>query len=317
MLEAIAPMAASSDHENVNDAEPLHLARKVEPPWRELSLELPDGYETAVYLHEPQGPRRLPVVYLHGIQSHPGWFAHSARQLARRGHPVFQVTRRGSGTHARGRGHADSPAQMLSDTRAACEFARRHAEESSVHLAGVSWGGKLAACYAAWEGRGPLTSLTLIAPGLAARVDVPPATKLMIAASLLVAPWRRFDIPLSDPELFTANPRMLAYLREDPHRLHTATAKFLYVSRRLDRLLAKAPPGGIKTPTTLMLAMRDRIIDNSRTEARARRLAGGRLDVARFDAHHTIEFETDTSALVDAMAAALAAAETPNPSLGG
>ncbi|MBS3821905.1 MAG: hypothetical protein KGY81_09110, partial [Phycisphaerae bacterium] len=60
----------------------------IEPSWtpppdrepQQAMLALPDGYQTPVTVHEPPAavPRRAPVVYLHGIQSHPGWFYRSA-----------------------------------------------------------------------------------------------------------------------------------------------------------------------------------------------------------------------------------------------
>ncbi len=68
-------------------------------------LRLPDGYETSLYVHNPsEGSKATAVVYLHGIQSHPGWFVGSAAALAARGHPVFQPTRRGSGDNRLDRG---------------------------------------------------------------------------------------------------------------------------------------------------------------------------------------------------------------------
>ncbi len=81
-------------------------------PVREI-LTLPDGYETSVFIHSPEKTlegqaAKTPILYIHGIQSHPGWFFGSAMQMAANGSEVYQVTRRGSGGNVRAKGHARS-----------------------------------------------------------------------------------------------------------------------------------------------------------------------------------------------------------------
>lgn len=257
-----------------------------------------------------QAGSRPPVLYAHGIQSHPGWFSGSAAFLAQRGHSVYCLTRRGSGDSPALRGHASSAGQLLADVEAAMEFIQQRTQAPRVHLVGVSWGGKLLAAYAAQEAAGrKIASLTLVAPGLAPRVDVSAWTKLRIAMSLLAAPRRLFDIPLSDVELFTDNPQMRQYLRDDPLRLLRATARFLYASRCLDRQMARLPRGALKMPVALLLARTDRIIDNPQTLAMVERLTDGRAVVQEFDGCHTLEFESDPRPFFEAVAASLDRAE--------
>ncbi len=275
---------------------PMTAQPRSEDMPEKLNLELPDGYVTAVYYHRPRGGRsRRPVLYAHGIQSHPGWFVASADALAGRGHPVFQVTRRGSGLNRTARGHAQSARQLLDDTRAACDFVLRKTGFGKLHLLGASWGGKLMAAYAL-TGDKRAATLTLAYPGIAPRVDVSLATKVAIGLCLLLRPRRRFEIPLNDVNLFTDNEAKRKYLRRDEYRLNRATAKFLYVSRCLDKMLAASPAGAVKIPTTLILSRRDRIIDNNATRAAVERLTGGRCAVKEFDSAHTIDFEPDASA---------------------
>ncbi len=263
---------------------------------RRSELVLGDGYRTGIYFHPPSGGSsdREPVLYVHGIQSHPGWFTGSAAYLAERGHLVFQVTRRGSGLNVRDRGHAASAKQLLDDVRIACRYVLDQASARRLHLLGVSWGGKLLTCYALGrENRDHIASLTLVAPGIVPRVDVGFGTKLAIALSLAASGRKKFQIPLSDVDLFTDNERMREYLRADRARLQRATGRLLYVSRCLDRIIKKAPRGSLAVPTTLILSKRDRIIDNDRTLAAIRRLAGRQLTDRHFDAAHTLEFQPD------------------------
>ena len=276
--------------------------------WQVLTCPLAGGGGGVLWRHAPHGPAKRPVLYLHGIQSHPGWYVRSAQYLARQGHPVYQLIRRGSGEDANPRGHAPSVAALLADVSLAADLAMKRSDADAFHLLGVSWGGKLAAAWALdGHRRERCASLTMACPGLAAKVEPSPATKLAIAAALLVAPRRRFQIPLSDPALFTDNPAMRDYLRADPHRLHRATARMLYVSRQLDTILRRAPRGswgGLRA--TLILAQQDRIIDNQAAETMARRLSGDDLDVRTLPGCHSLEFEPDPRAYFDALAAALA-----------
>jgi len=321
--------------------DPLALARPV-PAGAKLApatIELSDGYETPAHVYEPaagHGPKPEPVVYLHGIQSHPGWFSGSAAALAAAGIPVVMPTRRGSGANRVARGDAPSAAQLLDDVAACCRWALRRFDATRVRLVGVSWGGKLAAVFCA-RGRAGLdiASLTMIAPGIAPQIDVPLKQKLAIGMALLgrSGPGRPrgtalFDIPLSDPALFTDNPEMREYLQRDAHRLHRATARFLFASSRLDAMLRRkrgqvpflghdgAAQLGERInskkryltpfphPTTLILATRDRIIDNAATRRVVERLTGGRARIIELDGAHTMDFEPDPTGFCQALLAA-------------
>jgi len=284
----------------------MYPARQLQPdaqPRRQV-LVLPGGYETPVYVHAAR-PGRVPVLYVHGIQSHPGWFVGSAGHLASKGWPVFQVTRRGSGENRRDRGHAASAGQLLDDTAAAVDFALASTAASRVHLVGVSWGGKLLAAYVATRGAAKIASLTLVAPGIVPRIDVPAWTKAAIGVSLVACPRKRFVIPLNDVSLFTDNEQMRQYLRTDPDRLLWATARFFWASRQLDRTLARAPRGAIAVATTLILAGRDRIIDNDATRRAVDSLTEGAASVVTLDGSHTLEFESNAQPLYDSLVAAL------------
>jgi len=275
-------------------------------PARE-ELLLDDGYSTGVFHHAStgDGPSALPVVYLHGIQSHPGWFFASARRLAGDGHDVFQVTRRGSGANRPDRGDAPSAGQILDDVKRAVRFAIERTGSQRAILLGVSWGGKLTAAYAAMPPhRSAIASLVLVAPGIVPRVDVSFATKLAVAASLLVCPRRRFPIPLDDPELFTDNEAMREFLRGDPLSLRRATGRFMYASRRLDRIISRARSGVLDMPVTLILSDGDRIIDSDATARIIERLASGQQEIVRLGGEHTQEFNADPAAFHQALIAA-------------
>jgi len=247
---------------------------------------------------EAAPPRaRAAVVYLHGIQSHSGWYEASSRLLAERGAAVYQVERRGSGIdRLHERGHVDRAETWLADVAAAADLARRETGVASVHLLGVSWGGKLALACAAHR-PDLYRSLILAAPGLCPRVDPTLAVKIRVGQCLLVGrPLARFPIPLGDPRLFTENPERVRFIAEDPLSLHDLTARFMYESRRLDGLARSAAPA-VRLPVFLALAGKDRIIDNAATRALVEAMPSVCRRIAEYPgACHTLEFEPAPSA---------------------
>lgn len=263
-------------------------------PPRFHTWTLSDGYRLHGRLWRPA--RRAgssALLYLHGIQSHGGWFEWSASLLAESGSPVILPDRRGSGRNETARGDTPSMGRWLADLDELADWAAAEFGVARLGVLGVSWGGKLAV---AWTLARPrrVAALLLIAPGLFPAVDLPARTKLRIGWSLLRGGRALFDIPLNDPALFTENPAGRAFIAADPLRLRQVSARFLWCSRRLDQEVAKIAPRGLPVPLTLLLAGRDRIIRNAPTAAWAGRAAAQAPTVHTFaDAGHTLEFEAD------------------------
>ncbi|HUX02107.1 MAG TPA: alpha/beta fold hydrolase [Phycisphaerae bacterium] len=259
----------------------------------ETTYRSSDGTPLPMCVWRPEKPRAA-LVYLHGIQSHSGWYEASSRRLASAGVAVYQIERRGSGTDsAHERGHVDRAEIWLADVALAAERARDETETAGVHLLGVSWGGKLAVASAA--ARPDLyRSLMLAAPGLCPRVDLGAWAKVRVAKCLALGrDLARFPIPLADPHLFTENPERVRTIAADPLALREVTARFLYESRRLDRLVRRAA-GAVDVPVLLALAERDRIMDNPATRALVARLGAPRHRIVEYaGASHTLEFEPD------------------------
>ncbi len=265
--------------------------------FEELHVRLPDGYEAYARYWAPERAVGS-VLYLHGIQSHCGWYEASAERLRQSGFAVLQPDRRGSGRNARDRGHADGPGQLLDDAFAcANELARRSGFQRH-HLLGVSWGGKLAAAMHVTRPE-PIASLTLVTPGLFPVVDVSAMDKLRIGWAMLSDTRRLFDIPLNDPELFTDDPAWIEWLRNDTLQLHQATAGFFLASRRMDRTtqrLTTAPP----VPMHVLLAEDERIIDNATTRRFLRELPWPTLQITTYQrARHTLEFAESRERYLD------------------
>jgi alpha-beta hydrolase superfamily lysophospholipase len=241
-------------------------------------------------------PRSI-IIFLHGIQSHAGWYEPSNRALSQEGHQVYFLDRRGSGLNEAARGDTPGYQRLIADVAEFVTGCREHWRTVPIFLAAISWGGKLAA---GLELTRPslVDGLIFLCPGFCPRIHPPLGERLQIAIARVLTPRRRFAIPLNDPELFTNTPQWQKFIRDDPLALREATARLLVASVQLDRLLRRHERQ-IGVPILLLLAGRDRIIDNARTRRLMERLAPRDLEVIEYpDAAHTLEFEPDPSRFV-------------------
>jgi alpha-beta hydrolase superfamily lysophospholipase len=237
---------------------------------------------------------------IHGIQSHAGWYAGSCERLRQAGWAVSFLDRRGSGANDKDRGHAPSFRRLLDDI---AEFvnARKTTQAGPIHLAAISWGGKLA-CALPHRHPGVIDSIALLCPGIAAQVGPSLGEKLRVAASFVLSPRSLYPVPLSDPALFTASETWQQYIEADPRSLRRATARFLMHSFFLDIYLRRARKS-VNIPVLLMLAQHDRVIDNAKVRAYVERLPTTDKTIIEYPgAHHTLEFEPTLKHVDDLLA---------------
>lgn len=283
-------------------------------------LTLSDGYRAAVRWWRPPNPHGA-VLYFHGIQSHGGWYEQSGAALAERGFTVLMPDRRGSGLNQSQRGHVDSVDRAVADAADALDVLLaetgqpiRGTENSTgepspgtshptgerfggtgqaAHVVGVSWGGKLAVCLAAQRPQ-QVASLSLVAPGLFPRVDLTTAQKFRVGVALINDRERTFPIPLNDPAYFTENPERVRFVENDKLLLTHVTAPFLLVTRRMDRIVRRFGETTFRNPVHMLLAGRERIIDNERTRDWLRALPSPDRRITDYpDGCHTLEFDAD------------------------
>jgi len=254
-----------------------------------------DDYPLAVTVWPVSAsPVKGQVVVIHGVQSHGGWYHRLGRTLAQAGYITSFPDRRGSGANQRDRGHTPSPRRLNLDLAEWLRSVKADQPGLPLALVGISWGGKLVVVAAA---RYPklVGAVALICPGLHPRVGVSRLDQLNVFWAFLTNRRKTFEIPLSDPALFTASAEGQAFIAADPYSLRQATAGLMAASSFID-LLAKWSRRRVRQPALLMLAGQDRIIDNVKTLDYFQGLASTDRNVIEYpEGHHTLEFEPDPS----------------------
>ena len=110
-------------------------------------------------------------------------------------------------------------------------------------------------------------------------------------------------IPLNEPELFTANPDRIEYIRRDRLSLTECPAALMWASFILDCRIRRAA-GKLVVPVFMMLAQHDRIVDNDGLMRFYAELGSmGKQIKVYAGAHHTLEFESDPATIFADMTA--------------
>lgn len=236
------------------------------------------------------------ILYLHGIQSHSGWYTQSCQMLAESGYTVYAPDRRGCGLNRQDRGHIQHYEDLIADIDAFLARIRADYPNLPVFLMGVSWGGKLALLYETMR-PGQVNGLILSTPGVKAKVNL----SLWDRMRVFYYSWRRREvqpeipIPIESSSMFTDDQRWQNWIEQDPLTLRKATARFYWENNKMDKQIRRNARNA-QAPILLLLAGRDEIIDNEKTI----RFMGDKLPEAENDTlkiieyppgRHTLEFE--------------------------
>ena len=265
----------------------------VDTPFEISSFITSGGYKLHYRHFQPVGISKGTIVFIHGIQSHGGWYETSCKKFAQAGYRVLFLDRRGSGLNEVSRGDSPSFRTLLDDLKEFLQYQRKEiAGSTPLILGAISWGGKIAFGLEIRMAN-LVDGFILLAPGFCPKVHPTRKERFFIALGSLFAPRRLFNIPLNGPELFTSNPVAQNFLKEDPLALRKATARFLLDSVRLDFYL-RIFRTKISKPIMLLIAGQDKIIDNEKTIEFVKRFASGSLTIKEYpEAHHTFEFEPE------------------------
>jgi alpha-beta hydrolase superfamily lysophospholipase len=259
----------------------------------------------------PDGvPRRGAILIVHGLGEHSGRYAQLAGRLAALGLDVRAYDHSGHGESPGVRGGIAHPDALLDDLRetfdALAETGRAAGDRSAPFLLGHSMGGAIAA-RAATGGWVVPRGLILSSPAL----RTPPigrAQAALLAVARRIAPDRGFPNRLPVDRLSHDPAQVEAYRRDG--LVHDRISPRLYDFLVDAGAAARRDAAGFMTPTLLVVAGEDRLVDVRGAHEFAAALPEGVGTLHAYDGlYHELfnEREPDRTRVIDDVAAWLEA----------
>lgn len=274
-----------------------------------------DGENLALYewpmqawQHDRALPPRAVVLIVHGLGEHASRYEHVARQLLDWGFAVRAYDQRGHGESGGARGGLSSEALLLEDLAEVVDDTRQRAlslprsegasgveKQLPLILLGHSLGGLVVGRFVSL-GMRPVDGLVMSSPALDPGLNA--IQKLLLAVLPAIAPNLRINNGLN-PDYISHDVQVVRKYLADP----LVHAK---ISARLAKFIASAGPATVaaadkwETPTLLMYAGADKLVNPAGSRAFAEAAAGGPgakvLTVKCFDElYHEIFNEPDAA----------------------
>lgn len=255
-----------------------------------LSIPTREGIAVSVRLFGADGSR-APLLMVHGLQSHSGWFSQSAAYVASLGHPVYVIDRRGSGLSQAMRGDSKDFMEWAADIKIVSNYAMQKHHGRQVYLLGHCFGAIPATVYAETH---PLTikGLVLTTPGIYTHTSIPLSQMLKIASTSSGKRDYYFPVPL-DPDQFSELPEYEPFIATDPLSLRAVTGD-LYWQIHKARKYIKANSNRLRMPILIGLAGEDEIADNDKNRKWFNKLpTTDKVEIIYPEARHILEYSKE------------------------
>lgn len=234
--------------------------------------------DLAVYDAPTPQPARATVLIVHGLGEHAGRYDPVATALHAAGYAVRAYDHQGHGRSEGARGTLHTPDGLLQDLAHVIDDTRAQAPERPLVLLGHSMGGLLAARAVATRLR-PVQALVLSSPALGVRTNA--VQKLLLAT-----------LPRWLPHLTVGNRLDAQWVARDPDAVRAYLADPLVhdrISARLGAWIDSEGPPTVaaaaewQTPTLLLYAGQDKLVDPAASDAFARQAPAGCVQAHRFE----------------------------------
>ncbi len=254
-----------------------------------------EDYLTLYYNCWPVQEAAPCAVYLHGLESHVGWFSNLAEFLESKNINVYAFDRRGSGLNK------DSCKNfcfryVLSDIKIFLDLVKKEHPYSRIFLIGLCLGGKIAVSFFS-SYPDYVDGLVLVSPSLKNELKFSLSDKL----SILFRPNSMLKIPVEDGML-TSNKKYLKYIGKDSMRLRYIPAQHLLEVAKMDRLV-KDSSANMRIPVLVMLAGIDNMIDTDKVAGWFKKLPSSDKTLKVYkDYHHILTFEENADKVMQDIA---------------
>jgi len=248
-------------------------------PTAEETLGTTAGLTLHCERFEPLGPPRGAAVVVHGYSAHCGNYRHVAKALAEVGLATTSFDYRGHGQSTGRRGFVRRFSDFHEDLALVIEHTRTRHAGLPLSLVAHSHGATIALDMLL-AGRGGVDALVAATPYLALKMKVPAYKRLLSPVLGGLWPTLTMGNELRSGEV-TRNEAMWAEMDTDPLIHRVATPRWFNEVRAAQaRILASAAK--LRTPTLMLLAGGDRIVDNDAAAAFARE-AGPIVELKQYE----------------------------------
>ncbi|MBN3041056.1 MAG: alpha/beta fold hydrolase [Candidatus Omnitrophica bacterium] len=207
--------------------------------------------------------KEVPLILLHGLQSHSGWFTQSSSYIRGLGYPVYAFDRFGSGLSDKPKASKDFAESFLSSLDAVIKEAMARHNHSQVHLLGHCLGALFASFYACQRSK-IIRSLLLATPGVFTKTDLRIVDKLKIFFCAISGMNSDVSVGLK-PEDFSELQEFIDFIRGDKLSLYKAPSGFFWGIHIMRKLVNKRI-NHLTMPVFMASAVDDPICDNSKNK---------------------------------------------------
>ena len=237
------------------------------------------------------------ILFIHGVESHAGWFKDFIAPLAANNFTIYGIDRRGSGMNTDSRGDIENYNTFFDDIEDAVNFVKSQHPGEQVYLMGICWGGLLAVNYVS-DRRPAVNGLILLSPAIYRKIDFSFCKTQVAKICQKINPAMRFNIPIKD-EMFTDNLKYKEFIGNDSMRLRTLTVRFFSQIVKMEKDFSEKNHK-IDLPVLVLLAGHDDIVDNEKVKEWFSRITSTDKDLREFpDFYHVMPFENEKSSLAN------------------
>ncbi|MBW2452132.1 MAG: alpha/beta fold hydrolase [Deltaproteobacteria bacterium] len=249
-----------------------------------------EGLTIPVRAFNSEGIKR-PLLMVHGLQSHSGWFAQSAAFMASLGHPVYVIDRRGSGLSKASRGDIKDYRDWIIDIQVVAEKALHRHGCRQIYLLGHCFGAIPATLYATSH-PDKVKGLILGTPGMHTHTSIPLSQKMKIALSRSGQRDYYFAVPL-DTNQFSELREYEPFIEADPLALRAVTGDLYWqIHKARQQILSESQ--GLTMPLLVGFAGEDEIADNARNRRWLATVPSiSKTEIVYPDARHILEFSRE------------------------
>ncbi|MGC9309571.1 MAG: alpha/beta fold hydrolase [Candidatus Nanoarchaeia archaeon] len=249
----------SNENFSANSQQYQKVIREATPNLRQ-TFNSQDGKEINYLCWAEQG--RESFLFLNGLESHASWFDSLATDLVEQGYAVYALDRRGSGLNACLQGDYDA---WINDVDNLVNQIHHNNPGIDINLTSLCFGARLATAYTI-KHPNQINTLIYLSPGHKTKVDLNQLEKINLALSTLSGIDTPIQSPIESPAMFTSDPYMKDRIRNDDLRTSYPRASDFYQGYLLQELCDNKREH-IETPSLVVLAGDDEIVDNQATKA--------------------------------------------------